>query len=239
MTSSLYSPIFTNALDETIEICLELLFYKKREIKGMLKEDIKELLTHAVKSSTFIFNDVYRLTEERWAHPFETCFSHHNIKFSCEEEKDNKISFLEISISKNNNALETSIFRKPTFSAFYTNFNSFLSTQYKRHLLHTLLYRTYNMCSSYFQIHEEINHLKSVWQKNSFFLFFIDNRIHKLLNKLFIKDVQNSTTTQKKKVIISLEYLGKISLLSKKQLKNIFRSCHRDIKLNFVFKPSN
>ena len=91
---------------------------------------------------------------------------HRNIKFTCGEEKDTKTSLLDISISRNNNALETSIFR--TFSGVYTNFNSFLPTECKRGLMHTLLYRTYNICSSYLQIHEEINHLKSVWQKNSF-----------------------------------------------------------------------
>ena len=51
--------LFTNIpLNETIDICLELLFNKKRKVKGMLKKHVKELLTHAVKSSTFIFNDV-------------------------------------------------------------------------------------------------------------------------------------------------------------------------------------
>ena len=71
-----------------------------------------------------------------------------NIKCTCEEEKE-KILFLEIFISRNNNALETSIFHKPTFSGTYTNFNSFLPTEYKRALLHTLLYRTDNVYSSY------------------------------------------------------------------------------------------
>ena len=46
-------------LDETIDICLELLFNKKRKVKGTLKKHVKELLTHAVKPSTFLFNDVY------------------------------------------------------------------------------------------------------------------------------------------------------------------------------------
>ena len=81
--------------------------------------------------------------------------------------------------------------------------------------------------------------MKSVWQKDSFALFFIGNSIHKFLNKLFIKGVQNSTTTQKKEIIISLEYLEKMSLLAKKQLTTIFRSCHKDINLNVVFKTSN
>ena len=46
-------------LDETIKICLELLFYKKRKVKGMLKKHVKGLLTYAVKSLTFMFNDDY------------------------------------------------------------------------------------------------------------------------------------------------------------------------------------
>ena len=75
-----------------------------------------------------------------------------------------------------------------------------------------LLYITHTICCSSFQIHEEINNLKSVWQKNSFPLFFIDNCIQKFFNKLLIKRVQNSTTTQKKEIIIPLEYSGKISL---------------------------
>ena len=54
LTSGLYSPILTKTLDKTIKICVELLFYKKRKVKGMLKEHTKELLIRAVKSSTFI-----------------------------------------------------------------------------------------------------------------------------------------------------------------------------------------
>ena len=80
---------------------------------------------------------------------------------------------------------------------------------------------TCNICYSYSQNHEEINHLKSVWQKNSPPLFFINNCVQNVLNKLLIKRVENSTTTQKKKITISLKYLRKISLLAKKQLPNI------------------
>ena len=132
------------------------------------------------------------------------------------EEKDNKISFLDISISRSNNALQTSIFRKPTFSGAYTNFNTFLPTEYKRGLLQRFLYRTYNICSSYLQIDKKTNHLKSVLKKNSFPWFFIHNCIQKFWNKLFIKRIRDSNTTQKKEITISLEYLGKISLQPEK-----------------------
>lgn len=42
-------------LGETFAICLELLFYRKGIVQGMLKE----YLSHAVKFSTFVFNNIY------------------------------------------------------------------------------------------------------------------------------------------------------------------------------------
>ena len=56
---------------------------------------------------------------------------HRNSKFTCKEENKNKIIFLDISIRRNNNALETSISHKPTFNGVCTNLNSFLPTEYK------------------------------------------------------------------------------------------------------------
>ena len=52
--------LFTNIpLDETINICVDLVFHKKKKVKGMLKRHFKQLLTLSVKSSCFLFNDVY------------------------------------------------------------------------------------------------------------------------------------------------------------------------------------
>ena len=81
---------------------------------------------------------------------------HYDLKFTFKEEKDNKISFLDICISRNTSALETSIFPKPTFSSVYINFNNFIPIGYKRGLMHILLYRTYIIYSSYIPIHEEM-----------------------------------------------------------------------------------
>ena len=99
---------------------------------------------------------------------------HQNIKFTFEEEHNNKIAFLDISITKVGNELQTSLFRKKTFSGVYLNLNSHLPFEYKKGLLHTLLYRAYNIYSNYTNLHQEIVYLKSVWQKNSLPLFFID-----------------------------------------------------------------
>ena len=51
---------------------------------------------------------------------------HPNIKFTFEVEKNNNFSFLDIKICRENNKFTTSVFRKPTFSGVFTNFDSFI-----------------------------------------------------------------------------------------------------------------
>ena len=126
--------------------------------------------------------------------------SHHpNIQFTCEEESNNKISFLDISVTRISNNLTLSLYRKKTFSGVYLNFNSFLPMDYKKGLIHTLLFRAYNICADYVTLHTEIEFLKSIWQRNSFPLFFIDKCIKRFLDKLFIKRNISGTVSKKKK----------------------------------------
>ena len=52
--------LFTNIpLDETINICVDRLYTRKKKVKGLLKRHFKELLMLATKSSCFLFNGVY------------------------------------------------------------------------------------------------------------------------------------------------------------------------------------
>ena len=129
----------------------------------MLKQHFKQLLTLSVKSSYFLFNDIYykhidgvamgyplRPTlanlflvyyEHKWLEKcplqFQTKYycryvdnifpmfesrdhikkflkymnsCHPNIQFTCEEESHNKISFLDISVTRINNKLATSLY---------------------------------------------------------------------------------------------------------------------------------
>ena len=109
----------------------------------------------------------------------------------------------------------------------------------EKSLIHTLLFRAYNIYVDYVTLHTEIEFLKSIWQRNSFPLFFIDKCIKGFLDNLFIKRNISGTVSKKKEVFICLEFLGKISLQNKKQLIKIFRTCQKNLKLNVVFRSSN
>ena len=160
-------------------------FQNKKKVKGLLKQQFKQLFTLVVKSSCFVFNDTYyqQIDGVAMGSPLGPTFAnlflvyyehnslkncplqfkpklyrryvddiflmfekkehvkkflrymnsrHRNIKFTFEEEQDNKISFLDISITRVGNELQTSLFRKKTFSGVYLNFNSPLPNIYKK-----------------------------------------------------------------------------------------------------------
>ena len=47
------------------------------------------------------------------------------MSFSMETEKENKLSFLGVEVIREQGKFTTTIYRKPTFSSVYSNFESF------------------------------------------------------------------------------------------------------------------
>ena len=147
-------------------------------------------------------------------------------------------------------------------SGAYLNLHSHLRSEYKTGLLHTRLYRTYNICSNYTNLHQEIvclqSHcMKSVQICSYFWSVFscIQSEYRKLrtrnkslvghfsrnnyllsinvfLNNSFLKRHHLKSSSEKKEVIISLE-------VNWQQLTDIFRSCHENVKFTVVFKSPN
>ena len=87
---------------------------------------------------------------------------HPNIRFAYEIEKDRSLAFLDIDVYRGNNKFETSVHRKSTFSGVYTNYRSFIATEYESSLITTLLYSSFTIVYNYHKLHEEIVKLKSV-----------------------------------------------------------------------------
>ena len=72
---------------------------------------------------------------------------HLNVSLTIENEKDNRMSFLDLSIIREKDKFTTSVYRKPTFSGIYTHFDSFLLSSNRIGLLHILLYKCSRICS--------------------------------------------------------------------------------------------
>ena len=69
---------------------------------------------------------LFELAEHHWKfrNYFNTC--HPNMSFSFKQEKNGKLSFLDIEVSRGKEKFVTTVYRKLTFSGVYTLFESFL-----------------------------------------------------------------------------------------------------------------
>ena len=214
--------LFTNIpLDETIDICVKKLFKTPDTlVKGISKNDFRDLLNLATKESFFTFNNKFYIQvdgvamgsllgpilaniflshhEENWLNKcpikfkpsfyrryvddifvlFESSESadsfreymsskHQNINFTVEKENVGSLSFLDVKICRKNGKFVTSVYRKPTFSGVFTNYESFIPTYQKRGLLHTLLHRSFSICCDFKTFHFEIDHLKNILIKKT------------------------------------------------------------------------
>ena len=71
---------------------------------------------------------------------------HQNIKFTGEIEVDNRLPFLGMNVFNLDSGFNTSVYRKPTFTGLYTNYDTFVPNQYKVSLINKLLHRAYMLC---------------------------------------------------------------------------------------------
>ena len=100
---------------------------------------------------------------------------HLNISLTIENEKDNRMSFLDVNIIREKDKFTTSVYRKPTFSGIYTHFDSFLPSSNKIGLLHTLSCRCFRTCSEWTKFHLELVELIDVFKNNGCPENFINN----------------------------------------------------------------
>ena len=114
---------------------------------------------------------------------------HQNITFTVEQENVGSLSFLDVEICRKNVKFVTSVYRKPTFSGVFTNYESFIPTYQKRGLLHTLLHRSFSICCDFETFHFEIDHLETILMKNNYPSNFIDSCITLSFNKLYTPKV--------------------------------------------------
>ena len=131
-------------------------------------------------------------------HVFSTLNSiHQKIKFTKENEENNKLAFLDVQITKNSDGIETSIFPKNTNLGIYTRWDSYAANRYKQNLVWTSLHRGYSICNSAQLRKKEFQKISNLLEKNGFPLNYINRKDNTFLPKSSRKNSkQTRRTTQ-------------------------------------------
>ena len=128
----------------------------------------------ASNSKTFLYqryvDDIFSIftTETQCDQFFAVLNSlHPSLRFTVEKEKDEVLPLLDVKIEKSSNKFLTSVYRKPTFTGLYTNWNSFELSKRKTNLVGTLVHRALKICSKS-KLQEELNQIRSILQQNGY-----------------------------------------------------------------------
>ena len=145
------------------------------------------------------------------------------------------LKFLDVKICRENNKFTTSVFRKPTFSGVFTNFDSFIPISYRHVLGNTLIFRCFKISSSYEKLHNEIVYLKEIFKRNRYPNDIVDLCIKKLFDKLYItKKIYE--TVEKKQLLIILPFLGHLSFETRNRLNSCIRNQLPSCSLRIAFQ---
>ena len=82
-----------------------------------------------------------------------------NISFTIEQECNGKISFLDTLVSRNNGAISVDVYRKPTHTDRFLDFNSHHDKKHKESTAATLLHRALNLPNTSEGKERELNHV--------------------------------------------------------------------------------
>ena len=131
-----------------------------------------------------------------------------DIKFTMEQESDNKLPFLDVLITRTDTGkLETQVHRKPTHTDQILNYNSNNPRTHKINCVQTLFKRARTHCNTITARKNEEKHLKTILQKNGYPISFIKKyqshtpsetnsgtKINKRITLPYIKGISETTT---------------------------------------------
>ena len=91
-----------------------------------------------------------------------------SIQFTMEQEENLTLNYLDLKLSrKNDGTLNFSIFRKPTHTEKYLDFNSNHPLEHKNSVVQSLMHRAFNLCDEELR-QQEIDHVSNVLENNGY-----------------------------------------------------------------------
>jgi len=165
---------------------------------------------------------------------------HPNMRFTYESESNESINFIGLTIKHKSDgntlhSFETSVYRKPTSTSLFTNFNSFTPLTYRLSVFKCLLYRAFHLSSSWVFFHEEVERIKSMLLRNAYPSWALDRIIKFSVANFMQPNVKYGP--HKERLFIGLPILGNATDQVRRSIRQISKQFipHKDVIV--YFKP--
>ena len=142
---------------------------------------------------------------------------HPNLKFTIEHPKDNRLTFLDITINVDNSRVETKWYMKKTNTGIYLPKIAYSPMKYKTAAIRALISRAYKLSSSNENFTESYKTIQLVFINNGFHYKFIDKIKDKILSSL--NNTDDKEDNEQQYIYYKLPYIKELE----KTNRNIFR----------------
>ena len=145
------------------------------ELKSVL---VTKLNHHVKKWRRFvddIFGYVKRGSIEYVLSVLNLFYDH--IKLTYEQENNNKLPFLDVLFIRDDEKINTTVFRKDTYNDIYLHWDSFSPISWKRGTLKSLIRSAYLICSNQSLLQKELKHLKNTFHKKNDYPRWMINQV--------------------------------------------------------------
>ena len=156
---------------------------------------------------------------------------HPSLQFTSEKENNNKLSFLDVLVEKNQFGITTDIYRKPTFTWNCMKWNSFSPNLTKIKLIPTLVDRAQKICSPS-KLDGELGRLKKLFSANGYPDAVVRSTIDRKMKSLD-RDVVFGPS--KCPVPVRLPYIGKPSQQFDRQISRAVSTCFGSVQVRAIF----
>ena len=145
-----------------------------------------------------------------------------NIQFTKELEKDNGLSFLDTTTTRVRGRIQVSVYRKPTHTDKYLDYNSHHPSQHKRSVVNTLLRRAQEIPSTNSGRSRERTHVIKVLRDNNYPLRFIRSckSYHNALRRDSNTNDASSASAPSTSTFVVLPYVRGVSERISRVLRN-------------------
>ena len=116
-------------------------------------------------------------------------------QFTREVEENGKLPFLDCLVSRDDNSLRTTVYRKPTHTDRLLDESSYNPTSHKATTIRTLTRRAQLVCNTTDSLSDENKYLNRVFSKNNYNEDFIQRNAHRPTTTTEANDNATPTTT--------------------------------------------
>jgi len=150
---------------------------------------------------------------------------HKNIKFTVEEEKNNRLPFLDLELHRREEGILTSIYRKPMYTNIHTHFFSCHSMNVKKETVAGFFRRALLYCNEEF-VSQELEFIKQTFRNLGYPDNLIEDIYHKTKRKMYPKKVTKKELKEEKKQRVIIPYMDGLGDLKEIIPKNV-QLCYR------------